>query len=367
MKAGWIPTEAINLNVPSIGVSAVPVKANTIIRTVTNVQPYGGIEQYRADIKAPEGYDITVSPNRLRLRPGESATYEMVISNKSAPVDEWKFGSITWKANGNGFEVYSPIAVRGTLLAVPDSISGAGTDGSASFVVDFGYTGSYTAAAHGLEPAVVINDNVLQDPDQDFDPTDVESGGANLHEFTLSGAAIFRVAIPPSATEAEADLDVFVYDPEGNLAASSTNGGTDELVDIILPADGVWQVYVHGWQAPGGDSDYSLSSWVVSATPGGSLTIDAAPTTATLGESGTVEVSWSGLTPDTEYLGAVSHSDDSGIIGLTFVEVDSSGTAAAAPDEVNTDTATDETAAKDTSANLEGMDNFIFIPMVENK
>ena len=65
--------------------------------------------------------------------------------------------------------------------------------------------------------------------------------------------AFFRVAIPPEATEANADLDVFVFNPSGSLVASSTLGGTDEQVDILLPADGTWSVYVHGWSAPGGD------------------------------------------------------------------------------------------------------------------
>ena len=36
--------------------------------------------------------------------------------------------------------------------------------------MNFGYTGAYTAAPHGLVPATVTSDNVLQDPDQTFDP-----------------------------------------------------------------------------------------------------------------------------------------------------------------------------------------------------
>jgi subtilisin family serine protease len=353
LEAAGIPTKAINLNLASIGASSVPGKVK-IIRTVTNVQSSGGAEQYRVDVKAPPGYQVMVSPRQFRLRPGQSATYEIVVTNKNAPVDEWRFGSLTWSATGGGIEVYSPIAVRGSLIAVPDGITGSGSEGSASFEVQFGYTGAYTATAHGLEPAVVINDNVRQDPDQNFDPADVTAGGANVHEFNLSGAAFFRVAIPPSATEADADLDVFVYDPDGNQVATSTNGGTDEVVDIVLPADGVWQVYVHGWQAPGGDSDYSMSSWVVSATPGGSLTIDAAPTTAVIGEVGTVDVSWSGLDSGTAYLGAVSHSNASGLIDLTLVEVDTGAVAAA-------------DSASNAAPSAEAMDEKVFLPLVSSE
>jgi hypothetical protein len=170
-----------------------------------------------------------------------------------------------------------------------------------------------------LVPATVTSDNVLQDPDQNFDPND---GFSNVHTFNLSGAAFFRIAIPPEATEANADLDVYVFDPNGDLVASSTLGGTDELVDIFQPADGAWSVFVHGWAAPGGDSDYDMYSWVISATPGGNLVVDSAPTSATSGVTETINVSWTSATAGQWHLGAVSHTGDVGLMGLTLVNVD---------------------------------------------
>ena len=228
-------------------------------------------------------------------------------------------GSLTWHEKNGEYEVHSPIAVRGSLFYAPAQIEGTGESGSASLDVSFGYTGSYAAAAHGLEPAVVTSDNVLQDPNQSFDPTD---GYSNAHTFSLSGEALFRIAIPPEATEPNADLDIFVYDPNGNLAASSTSGGTNELIDIVLPMDGTWTVWVHGWSAPGGDSDYDMYTWAISATPGGNMTIDSAPASATKGMQGTVDVSWTGATAGQWHLGAVSHSGDVGLMGLTLVDVD---------------------------------------------
>jgi hypothetical protein len=143
-----------------------------------------------------------------------------------------------------------------------------------------------------------------------------------VHQFNLSGAAFFRIAIPPEATEANADLDVYVYDPSNTLVATSTLAGTDEQVDIFQPADGTWSVYVHGWSAPGGDSDYDMYSWVISATPGGNLMIDSAPTSATSGAVETINVSWTGATAGQWHLGAVSHTGDSGLMGLTLINVD---------------------------------------------
>ena len=47
-----------------------------------------------------------------------------------------------------------------------------------------------------------------------------------------------------------------------------------------------------------------------------------APASATAGAVETVGVSWSGLVAGTTYLGAVSHTGDVGLMGLTLVEVE---------------------------------------------
>lgn len=313
-----IPIKAQDLNYPSIGISEVP-GSETVQRTVTSVAQDTSKRTYTASVDAPAGFDVTVSPSTFTLKAGESATYEVTVTNVSAPIGEWRFGSLTWTDESGHYNVSSPIAVKGALFDAPDELGGTGTSGSLSFDVRFGYTGSYTAAAHGLEPATITSDTVVQDPDQTFNPSD---GYSDAHTFSLSGAAFFRVAIPPSATEVGADLDLYVYDPLGHLAGSSTKGGTDEQVDISSPMDGTWTVFVHGWATPGGDSPYDMSSWVISATPGGgSLSVDSAPGSATLGASGTIDVSWTGLSSGVEYLGAVSHTGPSGLMGLTLVDV----------------------------------------------
>jgi hypothetical protein len=313
-----IPTDTINLNLPSIGIAELP-GSQTIVRTVRSVAKENGWREYTPWVDPPPGFEVTVSPSKIRLKKGMSATYEVTITNVSAPIGEWRFGSLTWHDKTGNYDVYCPIAVKASLFEAPAEITGSGESGSASFEVRFGYTGSYTAAAHGLEPATVTSDNVVQDPDQSFDPND---GFSNVHQFTLSGAAYFRVALPPDATEANADLDIFVFNPNGNLVASSTKGGTDELINIQLPMDGTWSVWVHGWSTPDGDSDYDMYSWVVSATPGGNLSIDSAPASATLGAVETIDVSWTGATAGQWHLGAVSHTGDVGLMGLTLVDVD---------------------------------------------
>lgn len=324
LESVGIPTEPYNLNLPSIGIAQV-AGTQTVTRTVTSVAKETGWRTYTPTIVAPPGYTVSVSPSTIKLKSGQSATFTVTVTNVSAPLNVWRFGSLTWKDTTGHYSVYSPIAVKGALFEAPAEVSGTGNNGSASFNVKFGYTGSYTAAAHGLVPATVTSDNVLQDPNQTFAPSDTIAGGANLHQFNLTGVAHFRIAMPPEATESGADLDIYVFNPSNTLVASSTAPGTEELIDISLPANGIWSVYVHGWAAPGGDSDYDMWTWAVSLTPGGSLSVTSAPTSATIGTIAPINVNWSGLTSGgigDWYLGAVSHTGPSGLMGLTLVDVD---------------------------------------------
>ena len=312
-----VPTEATDLNLPSIGVDGVP-GSYTLVRTVRSAARENGWRTYRAHVDAPPGFDVTVEPSVIRLKSQQSATFEVTFTNVGAPVGEWRFGALTWRDDTGHYDVRSPIAVLGCLFEAPYEVEGSGMDGSESFGVRFGYTGDYTAAPHGAEAMVVTTDNVPQDPDQTFNPTD---GFSTAHAFDLTGAIAARFALPPDSTEAGADLDMFVYDPHGVQVASSGKGGTDELVDILLPENGVYTVYVHGWLTPGGDSDYALESWVVPVAAS-TQSVTAAPASAVIAETGVVEVTWNGLSEGTQYLGAVSHGDGGGILGLTLVNID---------------------------------------------
>ncbi len=320
LAAAGLQIEAENLNYPSIGVSEVP-GAKTVIRTVTNASDSSAT--YRARVKEPRGYDISVSPNRIKLAPGESVTFEVTIVNQSAPIGEWRFGSLTWESGRNN--VRSPIAVKAAAVEFPTSVSGEGADGSATIPVAFGYSGPYTASPHGMVASDPQTGTVGFDEDQTFDPGDTETNGATAHTFNLTGSAHLRITLDLSDTNGadSNDLDLFLF-RDGELVAASTAGGIDESIDMDLPPDGEYTLYVHGWQVaePDPGVEYTFHMWDVPLAEGGSLSVTSAPTEATLGTIGSVEMAWAGLEPGT-HLGAISHSDGSGILGLTLVEVDS--------------------------------------------
>jgi subtilisin family serine protease len=318
-----VPTDPSDYNQASIGIGEL-AGSQTVTRTITNVS--GRALKFAAEVEAPAGYEVTVSPAVIHIPVNMSVSYEVTITNVSAPVGQWEFGSLTLVEQTSGFgkdyAAYSPIAVRGVTLAAPDLVGGVIAAGGTSFDVTFGYDGSYAAAAHGLVPAAVTTDTVLQDPDQTFSPADL-GNGATLHHVDTSGAAILRIHVPQVDPSDNIDLDLFVFDPSGGFAGSSTNGGTNETVEIVLPQDGTWSIFIHGWGvgAAGDSVEYEMLTWVVSATPGGDMTIESAPAAASLGTTGTIELAWPDNLLAGDYLGAVSHTTDAGLSGLTLVEV----------------------------------------------
>ena len=160
-------------------------------------------------------------------------------------------------------------------------------------------------------------DDISQDPDQTY-PSGDDGAGVDRIPITLTGAAFARWELVIPGPD---DIDLFLEDSSGNIVASSTAGGTDEHIELVLPPDGDYTMVVHGWSVPSEPLAYDLYEWVVSATPGGAMTVDSAPGAAVTGSVGTIEASWTGLDPATRYLGAVSHSDGSGLLGLSLIEI----------------------------------------------
>lgn len=313
-------TEGHNLNYPSIGAFGFR-GVITVTRTVTSVAD--DVREYTPTVEMPEGFDVQVSPETLVLSPGESTTFEVQMTNTGAPGEVWRTGSLTWTDSTGQYQVYSPIAVSSVAFDAPIEIQAdPAVDGNLTFQIGIGYEGSYSAASHGLEPANVIEDNVVQDPDSEFDP---EDGYSNEHVIEVSGAALLRLAMPPfSVDDNSTDLDLYLFNPLGEFVDFSFNGFTDELIDVLLPMDGNWTVFVHGWNTVGPSADYKLFTWTVSATPGGNLSLDDAPDTAIPGP-GDIEVSWSNAAAGEWHLGAVSHAGDprgeSELLGLTVIDV----------------------------------------------
>lgn len=302
-----IPLDPSDLNIASIGIGDL-AGFQTVTRCVTNVG--GSTATYNVTTNPPPGTTVSVSPTSLTLAAGQEGCYDVLITNDSAPLGTFTFGSLHW--NDGMHHVYSPIAVRPIQLSAPAEIAGSGASGAASFDVVFGYTGTYTADPHGLIQGTEDADNVVDDPSNDIN-TALDTGvGVTFHFITVPARTLHsRFSLFDDFTDGNDDLDLYIFGPDTAgfpFVGGSGSGTSAEEVNLDSPASGTYIAVVHGWQTDGPDANYTLFDWSVPSATGGNLSIDAAPTSATLGSVETIDVSWSGLAAG-KHLGAVSHSD----------------------------------------------------------
>ncbi len=340
-----LSTDPSDLNLPSIGIDGLP-GTQTVTRTVTAVanaprrwgkrgKKRNRATRYRAVVDAPEGFEVEVSPSTIRLRPGQTATYEVTITNVSAPPGQWFFGSLTWESKkGKGNDVYSPIAVNATAIIAPAEVSESGTSGTGSFDITFGYSGEYTALQHGLNDNALVASTVEDDPNNNF----VFNGPGTVFAFLdelPEGTAFARWDLTNEyTTGTNDDIDLYLYYcPNFSCTQidSSTNVDSNERVEVLLPASDPtipdpYLVFAHGFNTDGGlPSDLVLFAYSFGIIDdAGNLDITSAPAMATIGTTETITFAWDNLNEGIGFsqLGAISHSDASGIQGLTVISVD---------------------------------------------
>ena len=76
----------------------------------------------------------------------------------------------------------------------------------------------------------------------------------------------------------------------------------------------------HGF-AVNGTASFTLFSWLLGSTAAGNMAVGA-PSTATLGGSGTINLTLNGLAAATKYLGSVVYAGVAGLPNPTIVRVD---------------------------------------------
>jgi hypothetical protein len=251
------------------------------------------------------------------------------VANQEASFDRYSFGSLTWSdgSGRNSHQVRIPLVVRPVRLAAPASITGTGTSGSATHAVTLGYQGTFGAAAQGLLAATTESRTVVDDPTNNFDTDAPDSNqGIQVHSFTVpTGTTLARFQLFDEFTDGEDDIDLYLYRVGAGgaltLVGFSAGGTSAERIDLATPAAGTYRLYAHGWQTDGTSAAYTLFSWLVPSTAAGNMTVASSTSSATVGGTADITVSWSGLTAGTKYLGRISYTDGSSEIGSTVVVV----------------------------------------------
>lgn len=306
------PTE---LNLPSISIGSF-TKPETVTRTVTSTQA----GRYTPTVSVP-GFDAVVSPSTLNFTAsGTSASYTVTFTRTSAPLDQFATGALDWVGSGaaEGITVHSPIAARPVSAVAPASVSGTGISGSVAIPITNGAAGVPAVTTVGLaKPEIQADDGTATDS--------THSGGGSSSDATTNdhlylvqlpeGTAIAKFAedaIPASAL----DYDLYVYqvtlDSTGAISGvlnqwQSATSSADEEVELNDPAAGYYVLEVSLYS---GSGDFDVTATLLSQGAGaGGFAAKATGAATAAGSANTVTASWSGLEPDTSYLGLVQFGD----------------------------------------------------------
>jgi hypothetical protein len=305
-------TDPSNLNSASIAVGDLP-GSQTITRNVTNVG--GSPATYTSSVNGMAGFTVVVSPSSFSINPGQTKTYTVTITNVSAPLNIYRGGQLRW-SDGAGHVVRSPIVVRPVALGAPASVSGTG--GPINYNVLFGYTGAFSATARGLVPATLTSGNVSDDPTDSA--CSLASPNAVLIPVVVpAGTTYARFSLFDADVNPGSDIDLCVANSGGAIVGTSGSGTSAEQVNLTNPAAGNYTVIVQGWGVAG-SSPFVLHTWLLGSTAAGNMTISA-PGAATIGTTGAINLTFSGLTAGTKYLGSVAYSGTAGLPNPTIVSV----------------------------------------------
>ncbi|HEY9238057.1 MAG TPA: S8 family serine peptidase, partial [Burkholderiaceae bacterium] len=295
--AGVPVVEPSNFNGASIALGKL-AGTQKVSRTVTNVAQFD--ETYKFSVAGLAGVNVTL-PADLTVQRGKSAKFELTFTaTTAATLNAYTGGQLTLTGS-KGHVVRLPMVVNPVALAAPVEVTG-------SYNVTFGYTGAFTAAARGLLAATTKTGSVQTDATQDF-TIDVPAGQTYL-----------RISLFDANVSQAADLDVEVY-RNGALVGSSGSGTSAEEVNFVNPVAGTYTVRVVGYLVPVGAANFTLFHWTLGTTAAGNMTV-AAPASATLGQTGAIGLTFSGLAAGTKYLGSVAYSGASGMPAPTIVRVD---------------------------------------------
>jgi hypothetical protein len=303
--------DIVNLNVPSIALGSLTAN-QTVKRRVTNVG--GSKATYAASYTGMGGFDVVISPSSLTLNPGETKSFTVAFTRTTATLGAYTGGQLTWTDGTHNVRI--PMVIRPVALSVTAAVSGNG--GPISYPVKFGYAGPFSATARGLVPAATQAGTITDDPTDTFSPAG--PGVVAIPVTIPAGTTHARFSLFDANVSPASDIDLVVY--KGTTALASSGGCTsNEEVNLLNPTAGSdYIVYVHGFNVPG-TANFTLFSWLVGSTAAGNMTVTA-PATAAIGATGSIDLTFTGLSPATRYMGTVAYSGTTSLPNPTVVRVD---------------------------------------------
>ena len=295
--AGVPVLDPSNLNTASIAIGDM-AGVQTVTRRVTNVG--SSAATYTPSYTGMVGITVAVSPASLTLAAGETKSFAVTFTRTTAPLNAYTGGQLTLSDGTHNVRI--PMVVRAVALAAPAQVSG-------SYSVIFGYSGAFSATARGLVPAATATGAVAT------------NGSVDIPVTVPAGTTYARFSLFDSEVSQASDLDLEVYNAGGTLVGTSGGATTAEEVNLLNPVAGTYTVRVVGFAVPVGSANFTLFNWALGSLAAGNMSVTA-PAAATIGTTGAIGITTSGLTAGTKYLGSVAYGGAAGVPNPTIVRVD---------------------------------------------
>ena len=307
-----------DLNVASLAIGDL-AGTETLTRKVTNVTNTAGT--YTASVSGMAGVTAVVTPSSLTVPAGETRSFTVAFTRTTATLNTYSTassGQLTWTQTAGGSHIVRiPIVTRPVAIAAPSELTG--TASGISYFVKTGYAGTLSFAPRGLVGPTTFPEVVAQDPDQTFNPAD-PTGTVHEDIVVPAGLKLLRVGIDEGfITPSGTDLDVYVY-RGGTRVGQAADGDSNEMVTFTDPPAGTYTVYVHGFNTNGPSASLTLFSWQLTSASAGNMIVPG-PVATTTGGTVPVNLSFTGLTNGTWYLGQTIYNDGTNDIGSTIVNV----------------------------------------------
>lgn len=317
--------DSYNLNLPSITLDKLFV-SQTVKRSVTNVGTQAAIYTASASI---DGFDVTVTPATLSLAPGETKPFSVTIKRSTAPGQQWQYGALEWTDGTH--RVRSPLTVNPVLVDAPRSIEVSGASGSRLLSVRTALEGKMSTRSIGFAeekwqdlPAVIVPGFLAPYIELGcvFSRWVADRSGSNWQKFSVpENTQMWRLASTTANSPAGVDVDLKLYDGNGQIVAQSAGPTADEAIVMLNPPAGNYTLCILGNGFSTATTLAYSSAMLQEGVGTGKLAAGVpgrsyAPGTATLG------MNWSGLQEDKSYLGMIEWQDATGATAAsTFVTV----------------------------------------------
>jgi hypothetical protein len=312
-------TDPSDINLPSIGINGV-VGLQVVHRTVTNVSDAEAT--YTATVVHPLGFRVTVDPESLTVAAGATASFDVTVRNLTAPAGDWRFGSLTW---GDG--VHEVQSDRGECAdrAGADQISGTAPTVSRHSTGP-GFQRHVHAGRRGLvEPFLTGSRSRMT---RTTHSVRLQGRRALIHLLEArEGATALRSAERAYMDHSGDDLGLYVFYcpalPAGGCGSPPLRMGRCGYGAAERPsADDPYAVFVQLRDGGRPVASGVFFDWTVrrDGEPDGRPGLGRCQHQRY--HHGHSHVNWTGDWPAEKWFGAVTHSNDDGVQGVTYVSVD---------------------------------------------